>query len=63
MTQAALLTALFAGALAELWSPPPYRRWPLLTLAVALLIGANRALVAVNPDEVSVLARDPAMLA
>lgn len=63
MTQAALLIALFAGALAELWSPPPHRRWPLLTLAVMALIGATLALTAARPDLVPLLSRDPAMLA
>lgn len=57
-----MLVALAAGALAELWSPPPYRRWPLLTLAVALLVGAAWALVTARPDLQLVLARDPAML-
>lgn len=50
MTQAALLIALFAGALAELWSPPPYRRWPLLTLAMMLVTGAVWAVTAARPD-------------
>lgn len=63
MTQAALLIALFAGALAELWSPPPYRRWPLLTLAVMLLIGAAWGLTSARPDLLPLLSRDPAMLA
>lgn len=63
MTAAALLIALAAGALAELWSPPPYRRWPLLTLAVMLLIGATWTLTSARPELLPLLARDPAMLA
>ncbi len=63
MAQAALLAALLAGAVAELWNPPPHRRWPLLTLAVALLIGATFAAQGVRPDLLPLLARDPRMLA
>lgn len=63
MIQAALLVALFAGVLADLWSPPPHRRWPLLTLAVLLLIGATATLTAARPDLLPLLSRDPAMLA
>lgn len=63
MAQAALLIALFAGALAELWSPPPYRRWPLLTLAVMLLIGATWTLTGARPELLPLLSRDPAMFA
>lgn len=62
MTQAALLIALFAGALAELWSAPPHRRWPLLTLAVMLVIGATLALMSARPELLPLLSRDPAML-
>lgn len=63
MTQAALLIALLAGSLAELWSPPPHRRWPLLTLAVMLVIGATWTLTSARPDLLPLLSRDPRMLA
>lgn len=58
-----MLIALAAGALAELWSPPPYRRWPLLTLTVALLIGATWAVTSARPELLPLLMRDPKMLA
>ena len=62
MTTAAMLLALVAGALAELWSPPPHRRWPLLTLAVMLLIGATWALTSARPELLPMLSRDPRMV-
>lgn len=63
MHAVAMLIALASGALAELWSPPPYRRLPLLTLVVALLIGAAWALLSARPDFSPLLVRDPRMLA
>jgi rhomboid protease GluP len=63
MTQAALLIALFAGTLAELWSAPPHRRWPLLTLATMLAIGATWTLTSARPELLPLLSRHPAMLA
>lgn len=62
MSSAAVLIALIAGALAELWSPPPHRRWPLLTLAVMLLIGATVALTSARPELLLLLSRDPRMV-
>lgn len=63
MTFAATLIALFAGVLAELWNPPPYRRWPVLTLGVAALVLATFALQSALPDLLPLLSRDPRMLA
>lgn len=63
MQTIALLAALIAGAVAEIWSPPPYRRWPLLTLAVALLTVAGFALQSAWPDLTPMLTRDPGRLA
>ncbi len=60
--QAALLVALLSGALAELWNPPPYRRWPWLTLMVMLLIGATYALTVARPELLPLLSRDPRMV-
>jgi rhomboid protease GluP len=57
-----MLIALFAGTLAELWSAPPYRRWPLLTLAMLLTITATWALTSARPELLPLLSRDPAML-
>lgn len=62
MTLAAMLVALLAGALAEIWNPPPYRRWPLVTLAVAALVLATFALQSAWPEALALLARDPKML-
>lgn len=57
-----MLVALIAGMLAEIWNPPPYRRWPLLTLAVAGLVLATFALQNAMPDLLPLLSRDPRML-
>lgn len=62
MFMAATLTALVAGTVAELWNPPPYRRWPAVTLAVAVLVLATFALQNVLPDLLPLLARDPRMV-
>lgn len=62
MSTAALLVCLFCGALAELWTQPPHRRWPWLTLGVALLIGATAVLLGARPDLLPLLGRDPRML-
>lgn len=62
MSQAALLVALLAGALAELWNPPPHRRWPWLTLSTMLVIGATYGLTTARPELLPLLSRDPRML-
>lgn len=62
MPAAAMFTALTAGAVAEIWNPPPYRRWPLVTLAVIALVLATFALQSAMPDLLPLLARDPRML-
>lgn len=63
MQTVALLAALIAGAVAELWNPPPYRRWPFLTLGIAVLTSAVFALQSARPDLVPLLTRNPTMLA
>src|ERR1700712_1163609 len=62
MQTAATLAALIAGTVAEVWNPPPYRRWPLVTLAVAALVLATFALQALVPDLLPLLSRDPRMI-
>lgn len=59
---AASLTALMAGTVAEVWNPPPYRRWPVITLAVAALVLATFAAQRLMPDLLPLLSRDPRML-
>jgi membrane associated rhomboid family serine protease len=61
MLMAATLVALVAGTIAEVWNPPPYRRWPVLTLAVAALTLATFAVQRLIPDLLPLLARDPRM--
>lgn len=61
MQLAATLVALVAGTIAEVWNPPPYRRWPVVTLTVAVLVLATFALQSVVPDLLPLLARDPKM--
>ena len=58
----AMLVPLIAGALAEVWDPPLYRRWPLLTLAMALLVGATFVAQNLWPGLLDSLARDPRLL-
>lgn len=62
MIQAATLIALLAGVLAEIWNPPPYRRWPVVTQLVAALVLAAFAAQVAWPDLFSLLSRDPRML-
>lgn len=62
MPFAATLIALFAGLVAEIWNPPPFRRWPVVTLIVAALVIATFALQNLLPDLLPILARDPRML-
>lgn len=62
MSTAALLACLAAGAVAEVWNHPPYRRWPLLTLGIALLVGTTFALQSLAPELQPLFARDPRML-
>jgi rhomboid protease GluP len=57
-----LLVPLIAGAVAQVWNSPPYRRWPWLTLAVALTVGLGRLAIELHPDCLDLLARDPRML-
>lgn len=59
---AATLTALVAGTVAEVWNPPPYRRWPVVTLTVAALVLATFALQSFVPDLLPLLSRDPKMV-
>ena len=59
---AASLTALMAGTVAEVWNPPPYRRWPVITLAVAALVLATFAAQRLMPDLLPLLSRDPRMV-
>jgi rhomboid protease GluP len=62
MPVAATLIALVAGLVAEIWNPPPFRRWPVVTLAVAMLVVATFALQGMFPDLLRLLSRDPRML-
>jgi membrane associated rhomboid family serine protease len=62
MTIIATLAALIAGAVAELWNPPPYRRWPLLTLVVVTLVVAVFAVQGARPEVFGVLDHDPEMI-
>lgn len=62
MPFAATLIALFAGMIAEIWNPPPFRRWPVVTLTVAALVVATFALQSAFPDLLPPLSRDPRML-
>jgi rhomboid protease GluP len=62
MIVAATLVPLVAGMVAEIWNPPPFRRWPVLTLAMAALILATFAAQSLWPDLLALLARDPRML-
>lgn len=59
---AATLAALVAGTVAEMWNPPRYRRWPVVTLAVAALVLVTFAAQSLAPDLLPVLSRDPRML-
>ncbi|MFT4026139.1 MAG: rhomboid family intramembrane serine protease [Novosphingobium sp.] len=59
---AATLIALMAGAVAEIWNPPAFRRWPVVTLAVGLLILGVVALQSLIPGLPARLGRDPQML-
>jgi membrane associated rhomboid family serine protease len=63
MPFAATLVALIAGMVAEIWNPPPFRRWPVVTLTLAALVVATFALQSALPDLLSLLSRDPRMLA
>lgn len=62
MASAAIWIALGAGAVAEVWNAPPYRRWPMVTLAVALLMVATFAVQSAWPGLLPLLSRDPRML-
>src|SRR5438552_77751 len=62
MQMAATSVALVAGTVADVWNPPPYRRWPILTLTVAASGLATVALQSVVPDWLPLLARDPRMV-
>lgn len=59
---AATMAALVAGTVAEVWNPPPYRRWPVVTLTVAALVLATFAAQTLVPDLLPMLARDPRMV-
>lgn len=59
---AATLAALVAGTVAEVWNPPPYRRWPMVTLAVAAMVLAAFALQSLVPELLPMLSRDPRMI-
>jgi membrane associated rhomboid family serine protease len=62
MLTAAAFAALVAGTVAEMWNPPPYRRWPVLTLTVAALVLLTFVAQSLAPNLLSVLSRDPKML-
>jgi rhomboid protease GluP len=57
-----LLLPLIAGAFAQVWNPPPYRRWPWLTFAMVLTVGLGRLAIDLHPEWLDLLARDPRML-
>jgi rhomboid protease GluP len=62
MIMAATLVALVAGTVAEVWNPPPHRRWPVVTLVVVGLVLATFVLQTLIPDLLPTLSRDPRMV-